>query len=343
MNILIVKLSAIGDVIHALPVAHALKKGIPDCRITWVVEKASQELVKANPYVDETVLFDKTKRKTWKQLRAYAPGFIAGLRSQNFDLSLDLQGLFKSAAISRLSGAPRRLVCYHAREMSGWMGQRVCGPNRRGHIVEQYRDVVRSLGVDPQGIDFGVRISDETAAKTAALAREAGLDMRQNYVIIVPGANWPNKRWPVEHYAVLTDKLFDDRMIPVIVGGLGDDYFADEIRKACIIPPIDLTCRTTLLQLAELIRHARLVIGGDTGPVHLAAALDTPALMLMGPTDPCRNGPYGAGSDVLTVPYDCAGCWKRECRYGKECLAILSPEAVYRKAAALLANRPGAV
>lgn len=339
MNILIVKLGAIGDVIHALPVAHALKSGFPDCRITWVVEKVSQELVSANQYVDETIVFDRPKRKMWKHIRAYAPDFITALRSRNFDLSLDLQGLFMSAAISRLSGASRRLVCYNAHEICGWMGIRLNRPNRTKHMVEQYQDVVQALGINNPEIDFGLQISDEVVTETAALAKSAGLDMQQNYIVLAPGANRPNKRWPVDHFAVLTDKLFDDRLIPVIVGGLGDDYFADEICKACIIPPIDLTGQTTLLQLADLIRHAKLVIGGDTGPVHLAAALHTPILMLLGPTDPKRNGPYGQDNAVLTVPYDCAGCRKRECRYGKDCLASISPEVVYREAVKLLKKR----
>ncbi|MDF2500172.1 MAG: rfaF [Anaerosporomusa subterranea] len=335
-RILIVKLSAIGDVIHALPVAHALKAGFPDCKITWVVEKPALELVKANAYVDEVIVFEKGQCKTWSGIRQYAPGFISELRRRRFDLSLDLQGLFKSAAIASLSGATERLVYCNARELSNWMGKRVCGPNQGGHIVEQYLDVVRALGVNCDSTDFGLTIPDEVAATTEALANFAGLDMTQDYVLLAPGANWPNKRWQPEHFAALADKLFDDKLIPVLTGGPGDDYFSKDILKAALIPPIDLTGRTTLLELAQLIRHAKLVVGGDTGPVHLATALNTPVLMLMGPTNPERNGPYGKRNAVLTVPYECAGCWKRECRYGKECLTVLSPDAVYQEAIKLL-------
>jgi heptosyltransferase-1 len=335
-KILIVKLSAIGDVIHALPVAQALKTGFPDCRISWVVEKPALELVKANAYIDEAIVFDKGQCKTWSGIRRYAPGFISELRSRTFDLSLDLQGLFKSAAIASLSGAAERLVYCNARELSNWMGKRVCGPNQGGHIVEQYLDVVRALGVNCGSADFGLIIPDEAAVEAQALAKFAGLDMTQDYVLLAPGANWPNKRWQPEHFAAVADKLFDRKVIPVLIGGPGDDYFARDILKASLIPPIDLTGKTTLLQLAYLIRQAKLIIGGDTGPVHLAAALNTPILMLMGPTDPNRNGPYGNGNAVLTVPYECAGCWKRECRYGKECLAVISPAAVWQEAAKLL-------
>ena len=228
-NILIVKLSAIGDVVHALPTAHALKTVFPRCRITWVVEKQAQELVRANSYVDEVIVFDKPKCKTVGGILEYAPDFFAALRKRNFDLSLDLQGLFKSAVISRLSGASRRLVYCNAREMSDWAGRRVCGPNQQGHIVEQYLDVVRALGDDIGDTDFGLTLSDEVSQQARSVAAFAGLDVEQNYAVLVPGANWPNKRWPTSHFASLADKLFDAQIIPVLTGGPGDDFFAEEI------------------------------------------------------------------------------------------------------------------
>ena len=216
---LIVKLSAIGDVIHALPTAHALKTGFPDCKITWVVEKPAFELAKANSYIDEVLVFDKPKCKTWNGLCQYVPKFVAQLRRQNFDVALDLQGLFKSAVISFLSGSPERLVYCNARELSNWMGKKICGPNQSGHIVEQYLDVVRALGVATGAADFGLTIPDDIARQAEGIAAFAGLDMNQRYVVLVPGANWSNKRWPTDHFAHLSDMLFDNNLIPVLIGG----------------------------------------------------------------------------------------------------------------------------
>lgn len=333
---LIVKLSAIGDVIHALPTAHALKMGFPGCKITWVVEKPAYELVKANSYIDEVIVFDKPKCKTWGGMRQYVPQFVAQLRRQNFDMSLDLQGLFKSAIISLLSGASERLVYCNARELSDWMGKKMCGPNQHGHIVEQYLDVVRGLGVATGEVDFGLTIPDDIARQAGAIAALAGLDMTQRYVVLVPGANWSNKRWPIEHFAQLSDKLFNNKLIPVLIGGPADITLAERICQSAAIPPIDLTGKTSLLQLAYLIHHSSLVIGGDTGPVHLAAGLNKSIVMLMGPTDPNRNGPYGKNHVVLTVPFACAGCWKRECPQQQECLEAITPAVVYQASSDLL-------
>lgn len=336
IHILIVKLSAIGDVIHALPVAHALKTGLPACRITWVVEKAASDLVRANSYIDEVIVFDKPKCKTLSGMSEYAPGFVAGLRKRRFDISLDLQGLFKSGIISFLSGASRRLVYCNARELSDWMGTRVCGDHQHGHIVEQYLDVARALGVQAAAPDFGLTVSDEVTTKAEQTAAFAGLDCNKQYVVLVPGANWPNKRWPITHFAQLTDKLFAVGLIPVLVGGPGDDYLASEITRAAEIPPIDLTGKTSLLELAHIIRRSGAVVGGDTGPVHLAAALKRPIVMLMGPTDKIRNGPYGKGHVILTIPDACAGCWKRECAQKRDCLQSIDSENVFQAVTGLL-------
>jgi heptosyltransferase-1 len=340
MNILIVKLSAIGDVIHALPVAHALKTGFPGCKITWIVEKPAMELVQANAYIDEVILFDKPRCKTWNGLRQYATGFISDLRSHKFDLSIDLQGLFKSAIISRLSGVTNRLVYCNARELSDWMGKKVCGPNQRGHIVEQYLDVVRYLGVQVGEAEFGLSISDEIAAQAAAIAAQAQLDLEQDYIVLAPGANWPNKRWPTKHFARLADQLFNEGIIPVLIGGPGDSILAQDITKQSANPSVDLTGKTSLLELAYLIRNSKLIIGGDTGPVHLAVALNTPAVMVMGPTDPARNRPYGECNAVLLSTHECAGCWQRKCRYNRDCLEIIDPNAVYQAVISLLKEIP---
>lgn len=328
-NILIVKLSAIGDVIHTLPVAAALKQKFPQARITWVVEPPAYDLLTNNPNVDEIIIFDKAQCKTLGGFLRYVPGFTRTLRQHQFDLALDLQGLFKSAAITYLSGAPKRLVYCNARELSDKVSQKVCGPSSNGHIVDRYLDVPRELGCQITKPEFTINITDKEATLAAAIAKQAGLDITNPYVVLIPGTNWPNKCWPPGHFAQLAEKLFEQNIIPVFVGTNADKTAMDEIVAKSAIPPVDITGKTTLKQLALIIKNAKIVVAGDTGPMHLAAALQTPVIALFGPTDPKRNGPYGEEHIVLTTGRICHGCWQRKCPEGKDCLSTIGVNEVF--------------
>ena len=338
-NILIVKLSAIGDVIHTLPVASALKKCFPQARITWVVEPPAYDLLTNNPSIDEIIVFEKAKFKSLSGFYQHAPAFIRTLRSKHFDLALDLQGLFKSAAISLLSGAPRRFVYCNAREGSDRVGKRICGPNSQGHVVERYLDVVRELGCNITNPEFVINITDEEAAAAAAIAKQAGLTLESPYIILLPGTNWPNKCWPADKFAQLADQLFASSLIPVLVGGNAEKNVISEIAAQTAIMPIDISGRTTLKQLAHIIKNARAVVAGDTGPMHLAAALGTPVAALFGPTDPGRNGPMGTGHRVLMTKRTCQGCWQRQCPEGKDCLADIAVDEVFSTVIKLISNK----
>lgn len=329
-NILIVKLSAIGDVVHALPVAHALKQCYPHAKITWIVEKPAFDLVNNNPDIDEVIIFDKPKFKSLKGLLFEAPPFVRQLRERKFDLALDLQAIFKGAIIAFLSGAPKRLVYCNTREMSHWLSERVIGENADGHVVERYLDVVRALGCKVDKTVFSIHITETEANSAEAIAEQAGLNLAQPYVVLSPGANWPNKRWPVLYFTALADKLYNDGIIPVISGGPGDKTMAKEIIANAAVPPIDLTGKTSLKQLSHIIKKARAFVGGDTGPMHLAAALATPVVAVYGPTDTKRNGPYGDKNISLVAAWDCAGCWSRSCPKGRDCLENIDVEAVYK-------------
>lgn len=328
-NILIIKLSAIGDVIHALPVASALKKYNPNSKITWIVEPPAYDLLINNPYIDEIIVFDKKKYKSITGLIKYGLALARKLRGHKFDLVLDLQGLFKSGAIAFLSGATKKLVYCNARELSNLIGYKVDGRYSEGHVVDRYLDVVRYLGVNIDKPYFEINITHQEAAKTDAIAAKSGLDLTNPYVVLAPGTNWPNKCWPTSHFAVLADKLFDEGIIPVIIGGPKDAVLYKEIAAKTQIPPVDLVGKTNLKELAYIIKQARAFIGGDTGPMHLAAAVNTPVIAMFGPTDPKRNGPYGDNHKVLVTPWECRGCWKRKCYKNIECLESISPDTVY--------------
>lgn len=328
-NILIVKLSAIGDVIHALPVSFAIKEAWPEAHITWVVEPPARPLLECNPCVDEIITFHKKEFRTFGGfLKNFGP-LRRQLKAREYDAVLDLQGLFKSAAVAFLAKAPVKLGMCNMREGSGYVSKPVLGPNAQGHIVERYLDVARALGCPVREVRFPLSVPERDASRLAWLFQQEGADLSRPYVALAVGANWPNKRWPEEHFARLADDLSGAGLVPVLAGGGPvDEERAARILGLANVPPVNLVGKTSLPQLAALMQRATAVVGGDTGPVHLAAGLGTKTIMLMGPTDANRNGPYGQMENAIEVDHPCRGCWKRSCPKGLDCLAVITPDMV---------------
>lgn len=335
-NILVVKMSAIGDVIHALPVSYAIKETFPDSHLTWVVESACRDLVTHNPYIDEVIDFPKRDFRSLRGLIDHLPPLRRRLTERSYDDALDLQGLLKSAVIIYLSQAKQTLGFCNMREMSQLVSPAVCGLHQGGHVVERYLDVARALGCSVQRVVFPLLNTTAEVANAEAIAGQAGLNLDQPYVLLAPGANWPNKRWPAAYYAELCDKLAQIKVVPVLTGAGSDQGLADAIIAQASVMPVDLTGRTSLMELAAIIRRCRCFVGGDTGPVHLAAALSVSVVGLFGPTDTNRNGPYGSSHLTHTIQADCAACWKRQCPKNIDCLAQISVADVWQSLERLL-------
>ena len=338
-NILVVKLSAIGDVIHALPVSYAVKETFPDAHLTWVVEPTAYDILAGNPFIDNIILFEKKRFRTVRGFLEEFRPFRHELRARRYDAALDLQGLFKSAAIVAQSGAKLRLGTANMREGSAYVSHSIKGVHASGHIVERYLDVARALGCRVDEVRFPVAVSPAEAASADALLAAEGVHEDHRFAVLAIGANWPNKRWPVKCFAVLVEWLYGEKLIPVLVGGGRlDESLVCDIEALTEVPPVNLVGRTSLKELAHIFKRADLVLGGDTGPVHLAAGLGTKTVMLMGPTDANRNGPYGQQENAMEIPRSCKACWKRRCPKGIDCLAILSVEEVKGKIRAVLAR-----
>lgn len=335
-NVLIVKLSAIGDVIHALPVSYAIKETFPDARVTWVVEPPSLPLLEMNPCVDKILLFNKKNFRTLKGfMREFFP-FKHELQEQTFDAVLDLQGLFKSAAIAFFAKSNIKLGICNMREMSDKISTPVVGENAQGHIVERYLDTARAVGCVVNKVRFPIQIPVDESEKARTIMEHAGLREGNPFVLFAVGANWPNKRWPTENFAALGDWFYNLAVVPVLIGsGDLDVQRAREIESKMEIPPINLINRTNIAQLTHVIRSSRLVIGGDTGPVHLAAALSVRTIMLMGPTNVERNGPFGQLEHAIEVERPCKGCWKRACPKNEICLEKIPVSFVEDKIASM--------
>lgn len=335
-NVLIVKLSALGDVIHALPVSYAIKETFPEAKVTWVVEPPSLPLLEMNPCVDKILLF---KKKDFRSLKGFMREFFPfkhELQEQSYDAVLDLQGLFKSAAIAFFAKSNIKLGICNMREMSDKISTPVIGENSEGHIVERYLDTARAVGCVVDKVVFPIQVPVEESEQAREIMERSGMREGNPFVVFAVGANWPNKRWPTENFAKLGDWFYNLAVVPVMVGsGDLDAQRAQEIESQMEIPPINLVNRTNIPQLTHVIRSSRLVIGGDTGPVHLGAALGVRTIMLMGPTNYERNGPFGQLEHAIEVERPCKGCWKRSCPKKEICLEKIPVSFVEDKIASM--------
>lgn len=334
-NILLIKMSSLGDILHTLPFAAALRRRFPKAKITWLVHPQFAGFVPDAPVIDEVLYFDKVKfnRLGWGGKYRYFCEMRRLLRGRHFDLVIDMQGLFKSAVLAAISGCSERIGYCELREGSGLVSKAVCGKHSKDHVIERYLDVARYLGARVDSLkDVEFPMPDLTAEEQAVRAKlqAKGLPPGQSYVVIVPGARWETKCWPVEHYGTLAQKITAEGMYIVLAGGPDDAAKGAAVKKlAQSDQVIDLTGQTSLRELAALIKNCLVYISADTGPLHFAAALKKPLIAMYGPTKADRTGPYGSdNSTVLLSPASCAGCLKKHCE-DWHCMRAIAPAAVY--------------
>jgi lipopolysaccharide heptosyltransferase I len=294
-RILIVRLSAIGDCIHAMPVLTALRDRLPTAFISWVVEGRSGSLLSDHAALDELIIVPrgwlKSPRTVW-QLRQR-------LRQLRFDVAIDVQGLTKSAIAAWLSGASRRigLSGVDGRELSPWINTELIEP-RSSHIVDRNLELLTPLGITAPQVRFGLPQKAVEDARTREMI--AAADLTAGFAIVNPGAGWPSKLWPPERFAAVARYLGHNRGLPsLVVWAGGQEKNMAETIVAASEGHARMAPTTSLTELVALLRRARLFVGSDTGPLHMAAAVNTPCVALFGPMPADRNGPYGAGHAVV--------------------------------------------
>lgn len=354
-SILIVRLSAIGDVIHTLPCLHALRRAFPRARIGWLVEELSAPLLRRHPQIDALYVIPK---KRWRRhpLQTLLSGekcrFFENLRGEKWDVAVDFQGLTKSGWAAWRSGAPTRIgyADKDGRELNKLFTNRRVRPSEEArHVIQRNLSLLEPLGVKVpvEMRDAGCVFPDFGEEKKALgpfLESLAGAPGRR-YIALYPGAGWATKRWPAAHFASLAQLLArggegypNASQLPmVLISGPKERPLCDEILHGAGLPPdrLRMAPPTSLRELAALLQEAAVAVGGDTGPVHLAAALGAPVVGIYGASDPARNGPWGRNHTVLQAKMPCIPCWKTDCgitaRGGStalECLRAISPEAV---------------
>ncbi|MDR1041557.1 MAG: glycosyltransferase family 9 protein [Deltaproteobacteria bacterium] len=340
-SILVVKTSALGDIIHALPTLYALRSLFPEARLCWAAEPRFAGILPGPPWIDSVVPYRKDELRAlpfWK-IPGALRGMARGMRASRFDLALDLQGLMKSTLVCLLSGARKRLGYCEMREGSFLFTRPVKGPNRAGHVIERYLDVARSLGPVPDEVRFPL---PDCSGERDAFRRELlGLGLSGPLALIFPGAGWASKLWPPASYARLAARLSAAGMAVALGGGPGDADLASEIISLAKAPLPDLCGRTDIRGLMGLTSLASLCVGADTGPLHLAAAQGTPTVSLFGPSSGRRAGTWGLSARYVQTDAPCSPCFKRRCPK-KEfvCMGRIDPEAVFRAALEVLPLGP---
>ncbi len=312
MKILIVKPSALGDVIQSLPVLNGLRSHWPDARIDWIVSDHLTGILEGHPSISNLILYPR-KRWTvpWRLHEALT--WAGQLRATAYDMVIDLQGLLRSGLMTWATGSPRRIGLRSAREGSRFAYTEVVEDNAVA-AAQRYLQVLQHLKVPADPLDFRL---------PAPAPLPAPLTDGKPYVVLHPYSQWTTKLWPYHYYRDLAQSATHVRFVTVGIGTwfpIGYQPGSDRI--------IDFRSRLTLPQLVSVLNQAKAVISTDSGPAHIAAALHRPTLVLFGATDPLKTTPVGKNVTVFTSAFNCSPCLKRNCSKAVpvECMSAITIE-----------------
>lgn len=323
-KILIVKLSAIGDVVHTLPALNALRRHFPKAHIAWLVEQAASELLIGHPALDRVLV---SRRKTWlaglktRNRAAYvkqAKAFLRELRDTRYDMILDFQAALKGALLIALARGDQKIGfgpgMQHQEHSHLVLNRKIPMVSMEMHALDRGLQMLKTLGVLRDRIEYRLPITARARDKAARLIESVSPAAGQKPIAINPVAQWDTKLWSVERFARLADRLIASYQVPVFfTGGPGDKPVVDEIIGAMHHDAVNLAGRTSLIELAALYREMACLVSTDTGPMHIAAAVDTPVVALFGPTAQWRTGPFGRDHRIVFSEQPCRPCFKRTC------------------------------
>ena len=329
-RILFILLGAIGDVIRALPLLTRVRRAYPSAHITWAVEPAAAPLLDYHPALNDVLLYHRSRGP-----RAFFP-FLQHVRHQHFDLVLDLQRHLKSGIVSFWSGAPTRIGFHrHNTKEGNWLFNT--------HTIDaipdfslklgQYLKFAEALGLPNDGVSFDLRLRPEEEQRVDTLLAETP----RPFAAFFLGSRWPSRFWFPQATAEVAQALQQEYgMGVVLVGGQSEVAFAQQVCAATREKLTNLSGKTTLRDLIGIFSRARLTMGPDSGPMHLAAATGVPVISLWGATSPIRSAPWGSEAFVLQGPAACSPCYTRHCPIGRACMQRITPDHVMQKARKIL-------
>ncbi|HLN28107.1 MAG TPA: glycosyltransferase family 9 protein [Gemmataceae bacterium] len=365
-RILLIKPSAVGDVIHTLPVLVKLRARYPAARIDWLLTPSIADLVGHHPALSNVVLFARNEfTRVWRSRSASASLFrlFKTIRQTRYDLVIDLHGQFRSALFTLASGAgtrigfdrpkidPRKGRDLHLAKEAyrhGWRGtregawvtysHRIPIPTLDVHAANRYLWLGPLLGLDTAPPDFSLPVPSEAMARIDGLLQDHGL-LGSSYAVLAPGTMWETKHWRPEGFAQVGRHLSRNRQRVVLAGSAKERERCQAVAAACP-GACDLSGQTTLSELAALLQRAAICVTNDSGSMHLAVALGRPVVSIFGPTDPLCVGPYGRPEAVVRTHIPCSPCYLRKlrsCPYEHACMNEVSAEMVIERIEAVLA------
>jgi len=342
MKILIVRLSALGDIVHALPVLAAIKKAKPDAQVDWLVEENYASILSIASGLRKRIIV--RANRSFVTSDAVSFGGLLGYKNaasylwnQDYDVALDLQGLIKSAVWARISFAdrvigfdgpnlrePQAAFLYSETvtplRPAGHQANRPAGD----HVIQKNLSILSALQIKPDAVELP--LTPHAGAETLAAIDAAG--GRHRYIVLNPGAAWPNKRWPPDRFGALAAALQQTTGLrSLVTWGPSERDLAEDIVRASS-GAATAAPATSVSDLGVLMREAALAVAGDTGPLHIAAAMGTPLVGLYGPTWPERNGPWDPDDVVLSRANVCVCHHKRQCLRGAPCINEITLEEV---------------
>lgn len=319
MQILIIRLSSIGDVVHALPAVGALRDRYPGCRISWLVEDQAADLLRGYQGIDRVIavrkwrLLGDIRSLRFGQALSVAQELLHELRQDHYDLVIDFQGLLKSGVLACLARGKRRLGYANAREGSHlFYSERAPAPAFHDHAIARHMALLQVLGISDVPVSFAFYFGPDITARVDAICYQEAIDSGRPAVCFNPATTWPTKLWEQDKAARLCALLHEQCGAQVLlVGAAGDQARLEQIRSLAGPGARNLAGRLSLRELACQVSRSDLMISMDSGPMHIACAVGTPVVALFGPTAPWRTGPFGSGHSVVRTALACSPCFQR--------------------------------
>jgi len=346
-RILIIKPSSLGDIIHTLPLVHALKRSIPGCYLGWVVQESFADLLGRDPAIDRVYPIHISSTSDPQAGKgAYVRAFretVISLRqlrkslSRSYDTVLDLHASFRSGLLALMASGGQRAGFKDAKELNTLFQHRVVSvPENVEHALEKNLLFANYLGCQPINDDYQIHCSQEDQNFVASFLQEKNVSDQQQLIYANPAARWQTKFWPREHWAELADKLSERGDIMVFGGSSHDTGFIRSITALMRSEQVVAAGRLSLPQTVALLKRSSIYVGLDSGPMHMAAMASVPVVALFGPTHPARVGPYNVSHRIVRVEeLDCLECRKRTCDHLR-CMKEISVAMVYKAVTQLL-------
>lgn len=348
-RILIVKPSSLGDVVHTLPLVHAIKRTSPSSYLAWVIQRGFAGIIDHDPAVDEVLPIDipstsdpqAQRGVVWRATVATVATLLElrrKFRDSPFDFVLDLHASFRSGLIARLNPGGVRVGFSDAKELNTWFQHELIRlPDGAAHAVDKNLRFAEYLAISPRPEDFRVVTSQEARAQVETFLSAHGIEPSSRLIYANPAARWETKFWYPEGWAELAD-LFMERAGATVVfaGSPADLAYIDHIAELMKRNPVIAAGKLNLAAAVALLERADVYVGVDSGPMHIAAFTGTPVIALFGPTDPAKVGPYGSGHRVIfREDLACLACRRRSCE-DRICLEGIKPKRVFEETVRLL-------